>query len=100
MAQFPALPLFTDAYMADTRHLNAAQHGAYLLLLMTAWRMLDCKLPNDDKFLARCASTDLRVWKASTKDAVMSFWKLDEQGKWYQERLLDERKYVQDKSSK
>lgn len=100
MAQFPALPLFTDAYMADTRHLNAAQHGAYLLLLMTAWRMPDCKLPNDDKFLARCASTDLRVWKATTKDVVMGFWKLGEDGKWGQDRLLDERNFVEAKRNK
>jgi len=99
MAEFPALPLFTDAYMADTRHLTAAQHGAYLLLLMTAWRMPDCKLPDDDKFLARCASMDLRAWKAN-KSLVMSFWKQDCEQKWYQGRLLDERKYVVDKSNK
>jgi uncharacterized protein YdaU (DUF1376 family) len=99
MAQFPALPLFTDAYMADTRHLTAAQHGAYLLLLMTAWRMPDCKLPDDDKFLARCVAMDLRSWKAN-RDIVMSFWKRDSEQKWYQARLLDERKYVEDKRSK
>lgn len=99
MAEFPALPLFTDAYMADTRHLTAAQHGAYLLLLMTAWRMPDCKLPDDDKFLARCASMDLRVWKVN-KSLVMGFWKQDSEQKWYQGRLVDERKYVVDKSNK
>ena len=99
MAEFPALPLFTDAYIADTRHLTAAQHGAYLLLLMTAWRMPDCKLPDDDKFLARCASMDLRVWKVN-KSLVMGFWKQDSEQKWYQGRLVDERKYVVDKSSK
>lgn len=99
MAQFPALPLFTDAYMADTRHLTAAQHGAYLLLLMTAWRMPDCKLPDDDKFLARCVAMDLRSWKAN-RDIVMSFWKRDSEHKWYQARLLDERKYVEDKRNK
>lgn len=99
MAQYPSLPLFTDAYMADTRHLTAAQHGAYLLLLMTAWRMPDCKLPDDDKFLARCASMDARTWKAN-KPIVMAFWKQDDEQKFYQGRLLDERKYVNELSCK
>lgn len=93
MAEHPVLPLFTDAYMADTRHLTAAQHGAYLLLLMTAWRMPDCKLPDDDKFLARCAAMDMRTWKAN-RDVVMAFWHLDDEQKFRQHRLLDERKYV------
>ena len=99
MAEFPALPLFTDAYMADTRHLSAAQHGAYILLLMTAWRMPDCTLPDDDIFLSRCASMDLRTWKKN-KTAVMAFWKKDEAQRYYQPRLLDERKYVAHKRSK
>lgn len=85
--------------MADTRHLNAAQHGAYLLLLMTAWRMPDCKLPNDDVFLSRCASMDVRTWK-SNKDLILAFWKNDDEGKLYQRRLLDERKYVEDVRNK
>lgn len=99
MAEYPALPLFTDAYMADTRHLTPAQHGAYLLLLMTAWRMPDCKLPNDDTFLCRCASMDRRVWD-NNRDVIMSFWKQDDLQKWYQARLLDERKYVDDMRNK
>ncbi len=95
MAEYPALPLFTDAYMADTRHLTAAQHGAYLLLLMTAWRMPDCRLPDDDRFLCRCASMDIRTWKLN-RSIIMAFWKQDDSQKWYQGRLEDERKYVDD----
>jgi uncharacterized protein YdaU (DUF1376 family) len=85
--------------MADTRHLTAAQHGAYLLLLMTAWRMPDCKLPDDDRFLCRCASMDIRTWKLN-RDIIMAFWKQDDEQKWYQGRLEDERKYVDDMRSK
>jgi uncharacterized protein YdaU (DUF1376 family) len=91
MAEFPVLPIFTDAYLADTRHLTAAQHGAYLLLLMSAWRTKDCALPNDDNFLSRCAAMDMRTWKAN-KDVVMAFWRLDETQKFRQARLTDERK--------
>jgi uncharacterized protein YdaU (DUF1376 family) len=99
MAEFPALPLFTDAYMADTRHLNAAQHGAFLLLLMTAWRMPDCSLPDDDEKLSRWAAMDIRTWK-NNKAVVMEFWQLSATQKWSQRRLLDERKRVEDKRDK
>jgi uncharacterized protein YdaU (DUF1376 family) len=94
MAQYPALPLFTDAYMADTRHLTTAQHGAYLLLLMTAWRMPDCKLPDDDKLLARWAGLDLRNWVKMRPYIIEQFWATDDCGKLYQRRLQDERKFA------
>ena len=29
MARFPSLPLFVDAYLADTGHLTDAEHGRY-----------------------------------------------------------------------
>ncbi len=98
MAEYPALPLFTDAYMADTRHLTTAQHGAYLLLLMVAWRMPDCMLPDDDIFLSRCAGMSKHAWSIN-KAAVMSFWKRDGE-RFYQARLLDERKYVDELKQK
>lgn len=93
MAEFPALPLFTDAFIADTIHLNAQQTGAYLMLLMAAWRSPDCKLPDDDKFLARAARMSGQAW-AKNKDMIMSFWSKDETQKWYQRRLTDERSYA------
>lgn len=85
--------------MADTRHLTATQHGAYLLLLMTAWRSPDCALPDDDMFLSRCAALDIRNWK-KIKPIIMAFWKLSPDSKWRQSRLLDERKYAESVSEK
>lgn len=99
MAEYPALPLFTDAFIGDTTHLTAAQTGAYLMLLMIAWRTSDCSIPNDDKILARYARMDLRTWKQN-KDTILSFWRLDDDQKFRQRRLLDERKYVDDKKIK
>lgn len=98
MAEFPALPLFTDAYLADTRHLDATQHGAYLLLLMTAWRTATCSLPDDDATLAKWACMDRRTW-ARHKPVIMAFWTLTDTG-WVQKRLLDERKHVEHVRSK
>jgi uncharacterized protein YdaU (DUF1376 family) len=93
MAQFPALPLWTDAYLGDTRHLSQAEHGAYLLLLITAWRTAGCSLPDDDRLLSRYAGCkDPRTWRRQ-KPVVMAFWEL-RGGRWYQKRLTTERRYV------
>jgi len=93
MAKYPSMPLFTDAFISDTMHLNAAQTGAYLMLLMCAWRTKDGSLPDDDRQLSRFARMNLRTWKAN-KEIVMSFWRLNDEQKWVQGRLLDERNYV------
>ncbi len=95
MAQFPSLPLWTDSYLADTMHLDCLESGAYLHLLIAAWRSPDCSLPDDDKRLARFAKCTPRQWK-KVKPTVMEFWTLSEH-KWFQKRLLKERNYVSDK---
>lgn len=92
MADFPALPLWTDAYFADTRHLSTLEHGAYFLLLMEAWRRPSCSLPDDDRLLARLAGLDPEGWK-EVKPIVMDFWILS-RGEWTQKRLKKERLYV------
>lgn len=98
MAEFPHLPLFTDAYLADTRHLTTEEHGAYLLLMMEAWRRPDCNLPDDDMMLARLSGLSLDRWE-EIKPVVMAFWKRDGRRKvWTQKRLLKERGYVSEKS--
>jgi uncharacterized protein YdaU (DUF1376 family) len=99
MAEFPALPLFTDAYLADTRHLTTLQHGAYLLMLMTAWRTSDCSLQHDDVYLARICGMDKRTWQ-SNKTTLLSFWRIGDDAKIRQGRLEDERNYVDQKRNK
>lgn len=85
MSSFPSLPLFTDAFIADTGHLSAQQTGAYMMLLMMAWRSPECRLPDDDDKLARWARVDRRTW-LKIKPAVMEFWTLAD-GFWAQKRL-------------
>lgn len=85
MAEFPALPLFTDAYLADTRHLNTEEHGAYLLLMMEAWRRPECSLPDDDRLLARLAGLPLDRWQ-EVRPVVMQFWRRDGRRKTWTQR--------------
>jgi uncharacterized protein YdaU (DUF1376 family) len=100
VAEYPALPIWTDAYLSDTRHLGAIEHGAYLLLLMEAWRRPNCDLPDDDLLLSRLAMLSTDEW-ARVKHIIMPFWKLDRRSKtWSQKRLKKERMYVADVSAK
>lgn len=91
MAEFPALTLWTDSYLADTRMLSTLEHGAYLLLLMESWRRPHCDLPDDDKILARLAGLARDEWD-EIKPTIMGFWTYDGRSKtWHQKRLRKER---------
>lgn len=57
----PWMPLHVADYLRDTRRLTAAQHGAYLLLIMEYWTVGD--LPSDDASLARIACMLPNEWK-------------------------------------
>lgn len=94
MAEYPIMQFSTDAFIADTVHLDAAATGAYLMLLLCAWRSENCTLPDDDKKLARMARCDTKTWRR-IRDDVMAFWDLHD-GQWSQKRLLKERRRADD----
>jgi uncharacterized protein YdaU (DUF1376 family) len=57
------MPLWIGSYLADTQHLSRDEHGGYLLLLMTYWRV-GGPLPDDDKRLAAIVKATPKEWKA------------------------------------
>lgn len=61
MSARPWMPLYVGDYRADTTHLSAAQHGAYLLLIMHYWQQSG--LPDDDEQLARIACLSSAEWR-------------------------------------
>jgi len=95
MAEFPSLPVFTDAYLADTRHLTTEEHGAYLLLIMCAWRSPECRLVSDDKKLARMAGLSAAKWR-KIKDTIAEFF-TEKDGFLYQKKLTKIHKNVSKK---
>jgi len=94
VAEFPSMPLWTDAYLADTGHLTTLEHGAYLLLLVTMWRA-GGRLPNDDKKLARFARLNPGQWRR-IKPTIMEFFSVAD-GFILQGRLTDELEFVKQK---
>jgi uncharacterized protein YdaU (DUF1376 family) len=57
----PWMPLYVADYLRDTRKLTAAEHGAYLLLIMEYWT--SGQLPDDDRQLARIACMSASEWR-------------------------------------
>lgn len=98
MAEFPAMPLWTDAYLGDTSHLTTLEHGAYLLLLIAMWRTKAKSLPDDDRLLARYAKLTAGQWKR-IKPIIEAFFDI-ESGVWTQGRLTDEAEAVRQHSKK
>ena len=65
------MPLYIGDYLADTAHLNAAEHGAYLLLIMHYWQK--GSLPDDDCKLASIARAFPEQW-SSMKATISEFF--------------------------
>lgn len=62
MSQAPSMPMFWDAYLADTTHLTTEEHGAYLLLLAAMWRR-NGSVPDDDRDNARILGLTQAKWR-------------------------------------
>jgi uncharacterized protein YdaU (DUF1376 family) len=70
----PWMPLYITDYKAKTAHLNAAKHGAYLLLIMHYW--INGTIPTDDDELAQIACMRPIEWKR-VKPTILAFFTSD-----------------------
>lgn len=69
------MPLDIGDYMADTMHLNAEMHGAYLLLIMAYWRH-GGPITSNQAILAGIARMTPAQWKKYGA-TIMAFFKID-----------------------
>tara|TARA_R110002167_G_scaffold992_5_gene4361 strand:+ start:177 stop:1016 length:840 start_codon:yes stop_codon:yes gene_type:complete len=99
MAEFPSLPLWTDAYLADTDHLTFEEHGIYLRLLMLIWRNPNCQIPNDKKWICRRLKVSDKYFDLSIVPIMEEY--LDNTGNYIsQGRLKKEFLFVRERSQK
>lgn len=87
-------PLWVDAFLRDTQHLEADEVGAYFLILMAMWTRERCDFPDDDTRLARVARVSLRLWKARIGPAIRPFLTAAD-GAVSSKRLREEATYVE-----
>ena len=65
------MPLHIADYLADTGHLTATEHGAYMLLIMHYWQ--NGHLPANEKLIARVARMTADQWEESRDVIAMLF---------------------------
>lgn len=120
------MPLYIADYLSDTSHLNAFEHGAYLLLLLHEWRT--GHLPNNMKRLCGVTRTEFllshtpsraqewleygpsiaendsrsteSILHAWLQRLISEFFQQDEAGDWYSPRLEKEREKWMSKQNK
>jgi uncharacterized protein YdaU (DUF1376 family) len=83
MTAFNEMVLDTNAYLADTHHLSAQEHGAYLLLLIEMSRSADGWI--DDGILRQVCRVKASHWKAVR--ATLAPFLIERDGKVSQKRI-------------
>ena len=86
MSKAPSMPMYWDAYLADTTHLTTEEHGAYLLLLAAMWRR-NGVVPDNDRDNARILGLTVAKWKR-TKARLLQFLVVKD-GNITQKKLLE-----------
>lgn len=93
MAQFPYLPLFTDAWVSDTKHLTRLERGTYHDLLVLMWRAPQARLPNDNAWLGKHLGMTESEVQNELRSLISEFCQTD--GNWItQKRLTKEHNHV------
>jgi len=93
------MPLFCDAYLADTMHLSLEEHGAYLKLLIITWRNNGQPIPDEDARLARMLGVSVGHWRKKLRPVLEPFFDLTD-GTFRQKRLEKEWLYTAQKIEK
>jgi uncharacterized protein YdaU (DUF1376 family) len=97
MASLPYMQLYVSDYLADTAHLTAQQHGAYMLLLMNYWQK-GRPLENTNERLQYVARLTPEEW--NDNKAILAEFFIVEGDIWTHARIEDDLAKVREKSTK
>ena len=97
MAALPYMQLYVADYLADTAHLTAAQHGAYLLLMFNYWQR-GKPLNNANERLTNVARMSNEEW-LEAKPVLAEFFEIDGD-EWRHARIDRDLEAVNSKASK
>ena len=97
MSSLPYMQLYVSDYLADTAHLTAQQHGAYMLLLMNYWQK-GRPLDNTNERLQYVARLSPEEWEANKAILAEFFW-IDGET-WEHTRIETDLEKVREKSIK
>jgi uncharacterized protein YdaU (DUF1376 family) len=86
------MPFYWADYFAHTSHLNAAEHGAYLMLIGHLWTTKK-PIANDDTILARIARCSIQEWQ-SIRIQIEPMFEVSEKC-WNSKRVKNELKRAQ-----
>lgn len=95
MAQFPSLPLFTDAITADCHHLSDDEFGLYMRILIVMWRSPGCRIPAKAEWLERRFKKEI-----DAIEPILSEFCHTDGNFWTQGRLVDEMEWVKKNSKR
>ncbi len=90
-------PLHIGDFLSGTMHMDAAETGAYVMLLIAHYQAGPQGLPNDDKKLSRIARCSPKQWEKIRPVLEEKFTISDDF--WIQKRVVDVLQKVEDKSS-
>ena len=97
MTSLPYMQLYVSDYLADTAHLTAQQHGAYMLLLMNYWQRGKA-LDNTNERLSHVARLSPEEW-AEAKPTLEEFFVVED-NVWSHARVEDDLAKIREKSAK
>ena len=97
MASLPYMQLYVSDYLADTAHLTAQQHGAYMLLLMNYWQK-GRPLENTNERLQYVARLTPQEW--NDNKAILAEFFIVEGDVWTHARIEDDLAKIREKSTK
>jgi uncharacterized protein YdaU (DUF1376 family) len=86
MAELPFFPLATDAFLADCDHLDDAEVGRYMRILIALGRAPQQRLPNDDEWLARRFRRSVERVTSELRPLIKEFCQND--GNWITQKRL------------